>query len=177
MVWTQIPLDQLGHTEWCNQQDNNAATLSPEGPEVRNISALATGATEPADIEERLCYFSSWHQAKRTIAVCLRLKETLTAQLRESNSTALQESKPKGEELEVRGQINRPISGLDRLVKESVINHSKEGLKHHKITKQKGFTYKPVNFNELQEAEREIIRKVQNKAFGDEIALFRHLCV
>ena len=75
---------------------NNAATLSPQDPEVRRISALATGATEPADIEERLCYFSSWHQAKRAIAVCLRLKWTLTAQLRECNSTALQESTPNG---------------------------------------------------------------------------------
>ena len=56
---------------------NNTATLSPQGPEIRKISALATGATEPADIEEHLCYFSSWHQAKRAIAVCFSLKRHL----------------------------------------------------------------------------------------------------
>ena len=50
-------------------------------------------------------------------------------------------------------------------------------IKHHKITKQKRFAYKPVNVDELQESEREIIRKVQNKAFGDEIALLRYLNV
>ena len=83
----------------------------------------------------------------------------------------------KREELEVRGNINGPSSGLDRLANESVIDHSKEGLKHHKITEQKGFTYKPVNVDELREAEKEIIRKVQNKAFGHEIALLRHLNV
>ena len=63
------------------------------------------------------------------------------------------------------------------MANESVIDHSKEGLKHHKITEQKGFTYKPVNVDELREAEKEIIRKVQNKAFGHEIALLRHLNV
>ena len=92
-----------------------------------------------------------------------RLKETLTAQLRECNSTALQESTPKGEELEVRGNINGLSSGLDRSANESVIDHSKEGLKHHKITKQKGFTYNPVNVDELRQAEKEIIRKSRTK--------------
>jgi hypothetical protein len=35
-------------------------------------------------------------------------------------------------------------------------------------------SYKPINVDELQDAESEIIRIVQNKAFEDEIVLLRH---
>ena len=41
-------------------------------------------------------------------------------------------------------------------------------------TKQEKLSYMPVNVDELQEAEGEIIRIVQNKVFADEIVLFRH---
>lgn len=72
-------------------------------------------------------------------------------------------------------QISHTTSELDRLVKGTVYDRSESNLKHPKTTKRKEFSYKPVNVDELEEAEREIIKKVQYKAFGDEITLLRHL--
>lgn len=68
-----------------------------------------------------------------------------------------------GKEFEDGGQTNPIGNDLNHLVNESV-----------KSTKQEKLRYKPVNVDELQEAESEIIRIVQNKAFDDEIALLRH---
>jgi hypothetical protein len=43
-----------------------------------------------------------------------------------------------------------------------------------KAIRQEKLSYKPINVDELQDAESEIIRIVQNKAFEDEIVLLRH---
>ena len=66
-------------------------------------------------------------------------------------------------ETEDDGQTNSVSKDLNRRTNES-----------NKATKQEKLSYMPVNIDELQEAEGEIIRIVQNKVFADEIVLFRH---
>ena len=49
--------------------------VSPEDPEVKRVSTLATHVQEASSFLERLEYFSSWHRVKRAVAVCLRLQQ------------------------------------------------------------------------------------------------------
>ena len=65
---------------WSSLEDWNFVDEIPsipnDDPEVK-ISVRATQIEElkPSSILERLTYFSSWHRAKRAIAVCLRLQQ------------------------------------------------------------------------------------------------------
>ena len=49
--------------------------ISPDDPEVKSRSVLATQVWRLSSILEHMEYFSSWHRPKRTVAVCLRLQE------------------------------------------------------------------------------------------------------
>ena len=135
--------------------------VSPDDPEVSKTSTLATEVKELAGIEERLCAFSSWYRAKKAIAFCLRLKKRLTNQLRQNSSCASEGNKV--ERKEVNEQTNPISKGLNHRVNKSI-----------KVTKQEKLSYQPVNVDELQDAENEIIRIVQSKVFNEELALLRH---
>ncbi|CAB4009057.1 Hypothetical predicted protein [Paramuricea clavata] len=132
--------------------------------EVRRISTLVTEVKELADIEEGLRRFSSWYQAKRAISLCLRFRKRLTSQLRQKSSSASDGNKPKRKEIEDDGQTNPISKDLKQLVNKSI-----------KATRQEKLSYKSVTVDKLQDAESEIIKIVQNKAFDDEIVLLRHL--
>ena len=54
---------------------NVTTEISPEDPQVRRVSTLATHVQEPLSFLERLEYFSSWHSVKKAVAVRLRLHE------------------------------------------------------------------------------------------------------
>ncbi|XP_006818321.1 uncharacterized protein LOC102808915 [Saccoglossus kowalevskii] len=59
--------------------ETNHVDLEPNNPEVKKGTVVVT-EVEPdshADILTRVEYFSSWHKAKRAIAVCLRFKQKL----------------------------------------------------------------------------------------------------
>ena len=66
---------------WNTSEDWNSVddvpSIPPEDPEVKKVSARATQTQEPklSSLQERLTYFSSWHRAKRAIALCLRLQQ------------------------------------------------------------------------------------------------------
>ena len=68
---------------WNTSEDWNSVdvvlSIPPEDPEVKKVSARATQTQEPklASLRERLTYFSSWHRAKKAIALCLRLQQRL----------------------------------------------------------------------------------------------------
>ena len=130
---------------------------------MRKTSTLVTEVKELADIVERLRRFSSWYQAKRAISFCLRLRKRLTNQLRQKSSSASNGNKLERKEIEDDGQTNPISKDLKQLVNESI-----------QATRQEKLSYKPINVDELQDAENEIIRIVQNKAFEDEIVLLRH---
>ena len=49
--------------------------ISSDDPEIKRGSVLATQVRKPSSVLEHLEYFSSWHRAKRAVAVCLRLQE------------------------------------------------------------------------------------------------------
>ena len=65
------------------EEDNAIVAVRPEDPEVRTSTVLTTKVCELAGVEERLNRFSSWHRAKRAMAVCLRYREILLARMRE----------------------------------------------------------------------------------------------
>ena len=73
-------------------EDNNIAAVCPDDPEVRKCSVMVTRTEEHAGIEERLNRYSSWFEAKRAIAICLRFKEILLARLRKRKLSGEQSS-------------------------------------------------------------------------------------
>ena len=66
---------------WNTSEDWNSVddvlSIPPEDPEVKKVSARVTQMQKPklASLPERLTYFSSWDQAKKVIALCLRLQQ------------------------------------------------------------------------------------------------------
>ena len=61
--------------DWDSVNDN--PSIPPDDPEVKKVSARATQIQDPKlpSLLERLTHFSSWYQAKKAIAVCLRLQQ------------------------------------------------------------------------------------------------------
>ena len=110
-----------------------SSEISPDDPEVKRGSVLATQVRKPPSVLERLEYFSSWHRAKKAVAVCLRLQE----KFRRAN---------------------------DKEVKQD-------------SSDSRSSKYIPVNVEELQNAESEIIKIVQKAAFPEEISSMKKLNV
>ena len=61
-----------------NQTADEAATISENDPEVKKITAFATRTKPFASLLDRLQNFCDWHQAKRAVALCLRLQRRFT---------------------------------------------------------------------------------------------------
>lgn len=106
--------------------------ISSDDPEVRKIFTTTTQVQERFALPERLKYFSSWHNAKRAVAACLRLQKKFQLQPKEAGQ---------GQTGEVRTSVRK--------------------------TNQ----YVPVNTQELQNAEIEIIKAVQSEEFQEETSL------
>lgn len=51
--------------------------VSPEDPEFRKVTVLATPSTERPTLLECIEYFSDWHRAKRALAICLLFIERM----------------------------------------------------------------------------------------------------
>ena len=49
--------------------------IPPEDPGIKKTSAMTTQYQERFSLPGCLRYFSSWHKAKRAVAVCLRLQK------------------------------------------------------------------------------------------------------
>ena len=88
---------------WNTSEDWNSVddvpSIPPEDPELRKVSARATQTQEPklASLQERLTYFSSWHRAKKAIALCLRLQQR-SRKIASSDSHFKRKNGKKGEE-------------------------------------------------------------------------------
>ena len=110
-----------------------SSEISPDDPEVEGVSVLATQVRKPSPVLERLEYFSSWHRAKKAVAVCLHLQE----KFRRAN-----------------------------------VKEVKQDSSDSRSSK-----YIPVNVQELQNAESEIIKNAQRAAFPEEISSMKKLNV
>ena len=99
--------------------------ISPDDPEIKRGSVLATQVRKPSSVLEHMEYFSTWHHPKRAVAVCLRLQE----KFRSPNQ-----------------------------------KEAKRDPSDSRSSK-----YIPVNVQELQNAESEIIKIVQGTAIPDDI--------
>ena len=100
--------------------------ISPDDPEVKRGSVLATQVRKPSSVLEHMEYFSTWHRPKRAVAVCLRLQEKFRSR-------------------------------------------TKRKLKEIQVRDSRSSKYIPVNVQELQNAESEIIKIVQGTAFPEDI--------
>ena len=105
-------------------------SLSPDDPEVKKVSTMASQAQEPFSLSERLKQFSSWFRAKKAVAVCLRLQKQYRSRLNKK-------TKAKGQE--------------------------------------PGVEESNVKTQDLQDAEMEIIKSIQNEEFQEEIRFLRSL--
>ncbi|XP_006814407.1 uncharacterized protein LOC102800583, partial [Saccoglossus kowalevskii] len=77
-LWWKGP-EFLSTAEILLPTEGCAIDLEANDPEVKKVTVLTTQVKPECfvDILTRLQYFSSWHKAKRAIAVCLRLKQKL----------------------------------------------------------------------------------------------------
>ena len=120
---------------WSSLEDWNFVdeipSIPPDDPEVKiYVRATQIEELKPSSILERLTYFSSWHRARRAIAVCLRLQRRFR-------------------------RVDASVSQEDR----KNVKKREEGIA----------SYKPVDVQELRQAELHIIKIVQHEAFSDEM--------
>lgn len=85
-----------------DQGSNSTVDISPDDPEVKGITTMTTQIQERANLVERLQRFSSWHVAKRAVAICLswKKKETWTSQEEASTQAPEQISNAHSEQSE-----------------------------------------------------------------------------
>ena len=108
--------------------------ISPDDPEVK-ILAMATQGQEHFSLSNRLKCFSTWHKAKRAVTVCLRLQKRY-----------------KGTGSDRQGQSKSGDSDTD-------VAKEKAKTRALKSTEPRAALYVPVDTQDLQEAEKEIIRR------------------
>lgn len=70
-----------------DQATDEVATISEDDPEVKKISSFAVRTKSFASLLDRLQSFSVWHQAKRAVALCLRLQRRFKKGKGEQEST------------------------------------------------------------------------------------------
>lgn len=95
-LWWHGPDFLWNSSESWNFADGIPA-IPPNDPEVKKVTARATQTQEPLLLLKRLEYFSSWHRAKRAIAVCLRLQRKFR-KIEDSGSEVSQCKQMNGEE-------------------------------------------------------------------------------
>ena len=125
-------------------------TISPDDPEVK-ISAMATQAQEHFSLSDRLKCFSTWHKAKRAVAVCLRFQK-----------------KYKGTGSDGQKQLKSGDPDTD-------VAKEKAKTQAFMSTEPRAARYVPVDTQDLQEAEKEIIRSLQREEFENEISLVHRI--
>ena len=113
--------------------------LSPDDPEVRKVTALATKSIERPTLLDSIEYFSDWYRAKRAIAVCLLFIQRMKLRVK----------KDKGNP--IRNEDNRPQQGIGR---------KQQDQSPKFIT---------LRVKDLQTAELLLIKAVQYQAFPREI--------
>ena len=129
--------------------DSSEAIYFPPGdPEVKRITAMTTQTLEPFSLPKRIEYFSCWHRGKRAVAVCLRLQKKIRTRMKNQNTA-------KHEDVRTNAPQKKP---------------EVETTKHKQSRTNE---YIPVNTQELQNAERKIVKSVQREAFQREINLLR----
>ena len=128
---------------WKPSRDWNLADAVPDitsdDPEVKKVIVQATQVQESFSLPGRLKYFSSWHRAKRTVAVCLRLQERFrrTAD-NDSRDTAETEGKKREAgyvPVDV-GELQRAEIHILKKVQEEVFHDEMQFLKSLNIQQQ-----------------------------------------
>ncbi|XP_044168489.1 uncharacterized protein LOC122952732 [Acropora millepora] len=68
--------DKTSREQWRYiETKQNPADIASRGSSVQELIEQSFVVRKPSSVLEHLEYFSSWHQAKRAVAVCLRLQE------------------------------------------------------------------------------------------------------
>jgi hypothetical protein len=121
------------HHDWKHfNQPDDKAKLEPDDVEVKKVTTFATSVKKFADVVERLEYFSSWHRAKKAIAICLHYRRLLHQRVRKKRE------KKDIESIEKAANVMKPDQA--------------------------------VAVEEMNTAEREILKALQKEEFKQEIS-------
>ena len=74
--------------------------ISPEDPEVKKVTVLATKSTEHSSLLERITYFSDWYRTKRAIAICQLFIERIKLRAKKRSDPA------------IRNDVDPPLEGI-----------------------------------------------------------------
>ena len=143
MEWSRFPVVPLDDHQGVIL---DVATLPDNDPEVKKVVALASNALERDHLEERLHYFSSWHKAKRAEAVCMRLKGILLNRVKTKKLAPSQHHHTRDSGQREIDSETRPLQTV---------------------------SYRPIDVEQMQRAEQEIIKHIRKQAFGQEIAILK----
>ena len=112
---------------------------------------MVTQGQEHFSLSERLKCFSTWHKAKRAVAVCLHLQKSYKATGSDGQ-----------------GQLKSGDSHTD-------VAKEKAKTQALKSTEPRAACYVPVNTQDLLKAKIEIIRSLQREEFQNEISLVHRI--
>jgi hypothetical protein len=164
--WTHGPeFLWMKEEEWpVNTIDNEPLNNDPEVKTV-TITASAVCVKETEDILDRLMqYYSSWHKLKKAIAWLLKVKKQLLLAVKTNNHSSTTDHEKEGDD----GDHEMEEDDGDH-EKEDDGNHERDDDGECERTVEK-VCRSALTVNDLKEAEDEIIKHTQKKAFSDEIA-------
>ena len=120
---------------YLNDDADIETSISPEDPEVRKVTVLASTTRELPTLLERLKYFSDWHRAKNAVALCLRYLEKLKCKSKEEKGNQPDQSKVPPVSVEEMQRAERKVlQTVQREAFPSEIERLKESAAHDRNT-------------------------------------------
>ena len=113
--------------------------ISPEDPEVKKVTVLATKSMEHSSLLERIAYFSDWYRTKRAIAICQLFIERMKLRAKKLSDPP------------IRNDMDPPLEGI----------RSEQQERSSKCI--------TMTVKDLQRAELLLIKEVQCHAFPEEV--------
>ena len=85
--------------------------ISPEDPEVKKATVLATKSMEHLSLLERIAYFSNWNRTKRAIAICQLFIERMKLRAKKPSDPPIRNDPPlEGIRSEQQGRSSKCIT-------------------------------------------------------------------
>ena len=85
--------------------------ISPEDPEVKKATVLATKSMEHLSLLERIAYFSDWYRTKRAIAICQLFIERMKLRAKKPSDPPIRNDPPlEGIRSEQQGRSSKCIT-------------------------------------------------------------------
>ena len=85
-------METTGRSEQIFLDGAEPMCIFPDDPEVKKTSTMTSQPQECFSLSESLKYFSSWHRAKRAVAVCILLQKRYRTGSKEQSQVKVKES-------------------------------------------------------------------------------------